>query len=130
VLRSPRCARDDIRLSAISGRSLPLTPAGSGAYNKETKSLREGKKMSWGLYALLIAFGLFILLLILNPRISCFGKYIRSPFYPLLRKKPKKEQVKVEDYGFHLVEGETKELKREPDKKEKTAKKAEDYGFK
>ena len=43
--------------------------------------------MNWGTYGILIAFGLFVLLMIFNPRISCFGKRIRSPFYPLLRKK-------------------------------------------
>jgi hypothetical protein len=86
--------------------------------------------MIWGTYGLLIVFGLFVLLLIFNPRLSCFGKRIRSPFYPLLRKNAKKVQPKTEDYGFHLVEGETKESEKEPDEKKKTAKKTDDYGFK
>ncbi|MFQ6082038.1 MAG: hypothetical protein ACE5WD_01615 [Candidatus Aminicenantia bacterium] len=56
--------------------------------------------MNWGLYGILIILGLFILILILNPRLSCFGKALRSPFYPLKRKKEKKR--KTEDYGFRL----------------------------
>jgi len=68
--------------------------------------------MSWGTYAILVVFGLFILLLILNPNMSCFGKRIRSPFYPILRKKRLKNKAgtgagekaaqKTEDYGFRL----------------------------
>jgi hypothetical protein len=30
--------------------------------------------MNWGTYGILIAFGLFVILIIFNPRISCFGK--------------------------------------------------------
>ncbi len=64
--------------------------------------------MSWGTYAILVVFGLFILLLILNPNMSCFGKRLRSPFYPVLRKKRLKNKAgektaqKTEDYGFRL----------------------------
>ena len=39
--------------------------------------------MSFGAYGLLVIFGLFILLLAVNPKLSCFGKRIASPFYPL-----------------------------------------------
>jgi hypothetical protein len=60
--------------------------------------------MSWSIYAILISFAAFILLLILNPKLSCFGKKLKSPFYPLLRKKKKK--VKTDDYGFSLVDEE------------------------
>jgi len=70
--------------------------------------------MSWSTYAILIVFAAFVLLLILNPNMSCFGKRITSPFYPLLRKKRlkgkagattdvgagKKAAQKTEDYGF------------------------------
>ncbi len=35
----------------------------------------------------MVIFGLFILLLALNPKLSCFGKRIASPFYPLARKR-------------------------------------------
>jgi hypothetical protein len=61
--------------------------------------------MSWGIYGILIIFGIFVLLLILNPNLSCFGRRIKSPFYPVLRKK--KRKIKAEDYGFKLVEEET-----------------------
>jgi hypothetical protein len=60
--------------------------------------------MSWTLYGILIVFGAFVLLMILNPRLSCFGKRIVSPFYPLMRKK-RVHKVETEDYGFHLIEG-------------------------
>jgi hypothetical protein len=91
--------------------------------------------MNWGTYGLLVAFALFILILLLNPRLSCFGKRIRSPFYPLLRKKEEKHQVKTEDYGFHLVEGEPprpgrRPEEKKPEEKKKTDKKTDDYGFK
>jgi len=71
--------------------------------------------MSWSTYAILFVFAAFVLLLILNPNMSCFGKRITSPFYPLLRKKRLKGKAgattdvgagekaaqKTEDYGFH-----------------------------
>jgi len=60
--------------------------------------------MSWGLYGILIVFGLFIVLMIFNPSLSCFGKRIRSPFYPLIRRK-KQKKIQAEDYGFDLEEG-------------------------
>jgi len=85
--------------------------------------------MNLGLYGLVIVFGAFIILLIINPNLSCFGKRLKSPFYPLLRKKkasvskfgqrtqagggqgqtdgsggPKKPGKATEDYGFHLDE--------------------------
>jgi len=63
--------------------------------------------MSWTTTGFLIIFAAFVLLLILNPNMSCFGRRIRSPFYPLLRKKRLKAQAeegkkppKTEDYGF------------------------------
>ena len=59
--------------------------------------------MSVGAYGILIIFGLLVLLMILNPSLSCFGRRIKSPFYPLLRKK-KQKKIKTEDYGFHLDE--------------------------
>ncbi|MGZ4886125.1 MAG: hypothetical protein ACXVI6_00015 [Candidatus Aminicenantales bacterium] len=91
--------------------------------------------MSWGAYAILVIFGAFVLLLILNPNMSCFGKRVKSPFYPLKRKRALKK--KMTDYKFNLVEG--------PDRKPETAsrggqdkkaaenkapgKKTDDYGF-
>jgi hypothetical protein len=63
--------------------------------------------MSWTTTGFLIIFAAFILLLIINPNLSCFGRRIKSPFYPLLRKKRLKAQAeedqkppKTEDYGF------------------------------
>lgn len=86
--------------------------------------------MNWGTYGILIAFGLFILLLIFNPRISCFGKRIRSPFYPLLRKKSRKKPVRpAEHYGFRLTEAEAKEKAKAGEEKKKAVKKTDDYGF-
>ncbi|MBE0461039.1 MAG: hypothetical protein IBX60_05340 [Candidatus Aminicenantes bacterium] len=59
--------------------------------------------MAWSIYGILIVFGIFIILFILNPNLSCFGRKIRSPLYPLFRKKKQKED-KTEDYGFYLVD--------------------------
>ena len=86
--------------------------------------------MSWGTYGILIIFGLFIILLVSNPRLSCFGKRIRSPFYPLMRKKKSgmmaKKPAAAEDYGFRLSEEEKKLASGgNPDPKKKT----EEYGF-
>lgn len=61
--------------------------------------------MNFGVYGILIIFGIFIVLLIINPRMSCFGKRVSSPLYPLFRKQ-KKRKVKTKDYGFHLDEEE------------------------
>jgi hypothetical protein len=70
--------------------------------------------MGIGAYGILVIFGLFILLLAVNPKLSCFGKRIKSPFYPLVRKKhmakrsdgagktPDGAGKKTEDYGFKL----------------------------
>ena len=61
--------------------------------------------MKWSMTAILIIFAAFVLLLILNPNMSCFGRRIKSPFYPLFRKKRLKDEAKTkppktEDYGF------------------------------
>jgi hypothetical protein len=86
--------------------------------------------MNWGTYGILIAFGLFVLLMIFNPRLSCFGKRIRSPFYPLLRKKSRKKTLPpAEDYGFRLTEGEGKDRAKASEEKKKAEKKTDDYGF-
>lgn len=77
--------------------------------------------MNWGFIGLLVVFALFILLLFTNPKLSCFGKRITSPLYPVFRRKKRKrgeaaepaappmEGAKgkapdkpVEDYGFKL----------------------------
>jgi hypothetical protein len=59
--------------------------------------------MSWGAYAILVLFGLFVLLLIVNPKMSCFGKRVRSPFYPLSRRG--RARKKTTDYHFDLGRG-------------------------
>ncbi len=74
--------------------------------------------MNWGVYGLIVVFAAFIILLIVNPKLSCFGRRIKSPFYPLFRKhkvtthRPKpgspqarpgaKKDVPTDDYGFKL----------------------------
>lgn len=79
--------------------------------------------MDWRIYGIIIIFGLFVLALIFNPNLSCFGKRLKSPLYPLFRKKKKK--LKTEDYGFSLVDERAKGKAREKMKKPKI----QDYGF-
>jgi hypothetical protein len=94
--------------------------------------------MSWGAYAILIIFGAFVLLLVINPNLSCFGKRLRSPFYPLRRKRELKKGLredlkkKMTDYKFDLGAGPS----RTADAPEKAGpgqkpsdKKTNDYGF-
>ncbi|MEN6559148.1 MAG: hypothetical protein ABFD52_00035 [Acidobacteriota bacterium] len=60
--------------------------------------------MKWSTTAILIIFAAFVLLLIINPNMSCFGRRLKSPFYPLFRKGKMKDGAKkppkTEDYGF------------------------------
>ena len=79
--------------------------------------------MDWRIYGIIIIFGLFVLALIFNPNLSCFGKRLKSPLYPLFRKK--KRKLKTEDYGFFLVDKRAKAKTREKKKKPKI----EDYGL-
>ncbi len=93
--------------------------------------------MNIGVYGILIIFAIFILLLIKNPNMSCFSKKLKSPFYPILRRKRmqreaeevrqvRRKRIQTTDYGFHLEEPGAP-------KSEASAaarKKAEDYGFK
>jgi hypothetical protein len=91
--------------------------------------------MKFGAYGFLIIFGAFILLLMFNPKMSCFGKRLKSPFYPILRRKRmareeeinrqnRKKQIKADDYGFKLTDGDR------PAVSGQAKDKAEDYGFK
>ena len=97
--------------------------------------------MNWATYGVIIIFGAFVFLMILNPNLSCFGRKITSPLYPILRhKKKSQKRIKTQDYGFKLSEngkspvyhgqrgGEEEELFLDQfkDKKYKT----KDYGFK
>jgi len=63
--------------------------------------------VSLGYIGILIIFALFFLLLIFSPNLSCFGKKVKSPLYPLFRKR-KERKLKTEDYGFSLKGGETR----------------------
>jgi hypothetical protein len=56
--------------------------------------------MRWQFYGIIIIFAVFVLALIFNPTLTCFGRKLKSPFYPLLRKK--KRKLKTDDYGFSL----------------------------
>ena len=60
--------------------------------------------MSLGYYGILIIFAAFFLLLIFRPSLTCFGRKIKSPFYPLFRRKKLKKKLKTHDYGFSLVD--------------------------
>lgn len=96
--------------------------------------------MNWATYGVIIVFGAIVVLIILNPNLSCFGRRITSPLYPLLRHKKKRQKgLKTEDYGFRLSEEKQKRvpsgqrldeeeasfLDQFKDKKRKT----KDYGF-
>ena len=91
--------------------------------------------MNWGVTGLLIVFGAFIVLLVFSPSLSCFGKRLRSPFYPLTRRRrnpppsarPGGKPVTTDDYGFKLADGADAPAAKS---KSDAAQKAEDYGFK
>ena len=88
--------------------------------------------MNFGVYGILFVFGAFVLLMILNPNLSCFGKRIKSPLYPLLRKRSQRapKRVQTDDYGFDLGGGESgaspAPTTGAPGKKQTAG---EDYGF-
>ena len=93
--------------------------------------------MNIGVYGLLFVFAAFIILLIRNPSMSCFGKKLRSPFYPLLRRKrmardaertkeARRKTLATSDYGFKLGQEGGPRTAVSPEAKAK----AEDYGFK
>lgn len=84
--------------------------------------------MTWTIYVVLILFGLFILLLIINPNLSCFGKRIRSPFYPVSRKK--KIRTVTREYKFDLGGQDKKPAEKTTAADADKKKQAEDYGFK
>lgn len=94
--------------------------------------------MKLALYGILVILGLFIVLMVFNPNLSCFGRKLKSPLYPVLRKR-KQRQKKMEtvDYGFDLGSpGEKKAhgaVEQKPALQKKSAPKpnvaTEDYGF-
>jgi hypothetical protein len=94
--------------------------------------------MNWGVVGLLIVFGAFIVLLLRNPRMTCFGRKLKSPFYPLFRRRKMEQEaerlrrdrlrkIPTEDYGFRL--GGEEDAAR-PAASEEAKKKADPYGFK
>jgi hypothetical protein len=93
--------------------------------------------MSWGVYLILFIFAAFIVLLIINPNVSCFGKRVKSPFTPLMRKREIRK--KMTDYKFDLGGGAGGKGKTSPERKpggktdkepnKKSDKKTDDYGF-
>ncbi len=85
--------------------------------------------MKIGAYGALVILALFILLMIFNPKLSCFGKRLRSPLYPLLRKRKKQTAPETQDYGFRLVEGTESERRTKTGEPHKPGKKTEGYGF-
>ena len=59
--------------------------------------------MKLALYGILGVLALFIVLMVFNPRLSCFGRKLKSPLYPVLRKrKQQQKKIKTMDYGFDL----------------------------
>lgn len=76
--------------------------------------------MNWGFIGLVAVFALFIILLIANPKLSCFGKRVTSPLYPLFRGRKLKKR---EPTGRETTPGQDAGLKA-------SEKKTEDYGFK
>ncbi len=79
--------------------------------------------MRWQVYGIIIIFALFVLALIFNPTLSCFGKKLKSPLYPLLRKR--KRKLKAKDYGFSL--GDKRAEVKAKDRMQKRG--IKDYGF-
>jgi hypothetical protein len=88
--------------------------------------------MNIGVYGILVIFGAFVLLMVLNPNLSCFGKRLKSPLYPLMRKRGKasRRQLPTEDYGFDLG-GENKADIPRPQTRpvRQNRPPTEDYGF-
>ena len=79
--------------------------------------------MRWQIYGIIVIFALFVIALIFNPTLSCFGRKLKSPFYPLLRKK--KRKLKTDDYGFSLGGKRAKEKTKQKMQKRGI----KDYGF-
>jgi hypothetical protein len=94
--------------------------------------------MKLALYGILGILALFIILMVFNPRLSCFGRKLKSPFYPVVRKKKQQQRsMKTTDYGFNLdsqgkrrVQGNglTKPASQKSQQERKKIV-AEDYGF-
>ncbi len=95
--------------------------------------------MNWMTYGIIIIFAAFVVLIIINPKLSCLGKKIASPLYPLTRqRKQRQRRLKTKSYGFRLNDTGDKgaSMKRKMEDEElfphqfKHKKiKARDYGF-
>lgn len=94
--------------------------------------------MKLALYGILGILALFIVLMVFNPNLSCFGRKLKSPLYPVIRKKKMKQKMReTVDYGFDLGDPGEKRIhwastqnqaqKRSPDTRPNIA--TEDYGF-
>lgn len=94
--------------------------------------------MKWGATGFLVLFAAFILLLIFNPNLSCFGKRVRSPFTPILRRRRRgagpEQKIQTTDYGFHPADdggaAPGAKASTQPPAQTEAQKKAQDYGFK
>lgn len=58
--------------------------------------------MTLVIYGILIVLALFIVLMVFNPNLSCFGRRLKSPLYPMMRRKRQK-RMQTTDYGFNLA---------------------------
>ena len=94
--------------------------------------------MNLALYGILVILALFIVLMVFNPKLSCFGRKLKSPLYPVLRKrKQKKKSMDATDYGFDLGGSGEKRVHGTDRQKSSLSKKTasrqpvatEDYGF-
>jgi len=72
--------------------------------------------MTWPMYGIIIIFGVFLLLLFINPRLSCFGKRLTSPAYPLVHRK-KLKAMRAEDYGLSLADDDDISVEKPGEKK-------------
>lgn len=94
--------------------------------------------MNLALYGIVVILALFIVLMVFNPNLSCFGRKLKSPLYPVLRKrKQKKKSMDAMDYGFNLGGSGKKrdpgmDMQKSPLPKRAASKQSaatEDYGF-
>lgn len=76
--------------------------------------------MNWGFIGLLVVLAMFVILLVANPKLSCFGKRIVSPLYPVFRGRKRRRAVSAEP----SVPPQPGPAGKAPDKP------GEDYGFK
>lgn len=81
--------------------------------------------MNIGFYGILVIFVAFIILLIINPKLSCFGKRVTSPLYPLMRRRKSRDSK----HGRRAAAPGTPGRTEAPGETQKHGKPAEDYGF-